>query len=48
MVAMAVLFALGWFVTEVFGIDVANQFTVFGARRDVSFRDSLGANADGR
>ena len=37
MVAMPVLFALGWFVTEAAGIDVANQFTVFGASGSVVF-----------
>ena len=37
MVSMPVLFALGWIVTESFGIDVANQFTVFGASGCVVF-----------
>lgn len=37
MVAMPVLFALGWVVTESAGIDVANQFTVFGASGAVFF-----------
>jgi hypothetical protein len=37
MVAMAPLFALGWVVTEAAGIDVANQFTVFGASGSVVF-----------
>lgn len=37
MVAMAPLFAIGWFVTEAIGIDVANQFTVFGASGSVVF-----------
>ena len=37
MVAMAPLFALGWVVTEASGIDVANQFTVFGASGSIVF-----------
>jgi hypothetical protein len=37
MVAMPALFALGWVVTEAWGIDVANQFTVFGASGSVVF-----------
>lgn len=37
MVAMPALFALGWVTTESFGIDVANQFTVFGASGSVVF-----------
>ena len=37
MVAMPALFALGWVVTEAAGIDVANQFTVFGASGSVVF-----------
>jgi hypothetical protein len=37
MVAMPALFALGWVVTESAGIDVANQFTVFGASGSVVF-----------
>jgi hypothetical protein len=37
MVAMPALFALGWVVTESIGIDVANQFTVFGASGSVVF-----------
>jgi hypothetical protein len=36
-VAMPALFALGWVVTESIGIDVANQFTVFGASGSVVF-----------
>jgi hypothetical protein len=37
MVAMPAMFALGWVVTEAAGIDVANQFTVFGASGSVVF-----------
>jgi hypothetical protein len=37
MVAMPALFALGWVVTEAWGIDVAKQFTVFGASGSVAF-----------
>jgi hypothetical protein len=37
MVAMPAMFALGWVVTESIGIDVANQFTVFGASGSVVF-----------
>lgn len=37
MVAMPVMYAIGWLVTESFGIDVANQFTVFGASGSVVF-----------
>ena len=37
MIAMGPLFALGWFVTEAAGIDVAKQFTVFGASGSVVF-----------
>jgi hypothetical protein len=37
MIAMPALFALGWVVTEASGIDVANQFTVFGASGSVVF-----------
>jgi hypothetical protein len=37
MLAMPALFALGWFVTEAAGIDVAKQFTVFGASGSVVF-----------
>ncbi len=37
MVGMPALFALGWVVTESAGIDVANQFTVFGASGAVVF-----------
>jgi hypothetical protein len=36
-VAMPALFALGWIVTEAAGIDVAKQFTVFGASGCVVF-----------
>jgi hypothetical protein len=36
-VAMAPLFALGWVVTEAADIDVANQFTVFGASGSIVF-----------
>jgi len=36
-VAMPALFALGWFVTDTAGIDVAKQFTVFGASGCVVF-----------
>jgi hypothetical protein len=35
--AMPALFALGWFVTEAAGIDVAKQFTVFGASGCIAF-----------
>lgn len=31
MLAMPVLFAIGWVVSESIGVDVSNQFTVFGA-----------------
>ena len=37
MAAMPVLFALGWIVSESIGVDVANQFTVFGASGSVVF-----------
>jgi hypothetical protein len=37
MVAMPVMYAIGWLVTESIGIDVANQFTVFGASGSVVF-----------
>jgi hypothetical protein len=37
MVAMPVMYAIGWVVTEASGIDVANQFTVFGASGSVVF-----------
>jgi hypothetical protein len=37
MLAMPALFAIGWVVTESAGIDVANQFTVFGASGSVVF-----------
>jgi hypothetical protein len=37
MVAMPVMYAIGWLVTEAIGIDVANQFTVFGASGSVVF-----------
>jgi hypothetical protein len=37
MLAMPVLFAIAWVVTEAIGIDVANQFTVFGASGSVVF-----------
>jgi hypothetical protein len=37
MVAMPALFALGWVVTESAGIDVDNQFTVFGASGSIVF-----------
>jgi hypothetical protein len=37
MVAMAPLFALAWVVTESAGIDVSNQFTVFGASGCIVF-----------
>jgi hypothetical protein len=37
MIAMGPLFAIGWFVTEAAGIDVAKQFTVFGASGSVVF-----------
>jgi hypothetical protein len=36
-VAMPVMYAIGWLVTESIGIDVANQFTVFGASGSVVF-----------
>ena len=34
---MAPLFAIGWVTTEAAGIDVAKQFTVFGASGSVVF-----------
>ena len=37
MVAMPLMFAIGWVVTESAGIDVANQFTVFGASGSIVF-----------
>lgn len=37
MVAMPVMYAIGWLVTESIGVDVANQFTVFGASGSVVF-----------
>jgi hypothetical protein len=37
MIVMAPLFAIGWVVTEAAGIDVAKQFTVFGASGSVVF-----------
>ena len=37
MIAMPSLFALGWVVTASAGIDVANQFTVFGASGSIVF-----------
>ena len=37
MVAMPVMYAIGWLVTESIGIDVANQFTVFGASGSIVF-----------
>ncbi|HYI45897.1 MAG TPA: hypothetical protein VE174_10625 [Actinomycetota bacterium] len=37
MVAMPALFALGWTVTASAGIDVDNQFTVFGAFGSIAF-----------
>jgi hypothetical protein len=37
MVAMGPLFAIGWVTTEAAGIDVAKQFTVFGASGSVVF-----------
>ena len=37
MLAMPVMFAIGWVVTEFAGIDVANQFTVFGASGSIVF-----------
>ena len=37
MVAMPVMFAIGWIVTASAGIDVDNQFTVFGAFGSVAF-----------
>jgi hypothetical protein len=37
MVAIAALWALGWVVTDAAGIDVAKQFTVFGASGTVVF-----------
>ena len=37
MVAMPALFALGWVVTDAAGIDVAKQFTIFGASGSVVF-----------
>jgi hypothetical protein len=37
MVSMPVMFAIGWLVTGSIGIDVANQFTVFGASGSIVF-----------
>jgi hypothetical protein len=37
MMAMPVLWALGWIVTEAAGINVGKQFTVFGASGSVAF-----------
>jgi hypothetical protein len=37
MLAMPVMFAIGWVVTDFAGIDVANQFTVFGASGSLVF-----------
>jgi uncharacterized membrane protein YoaK (UPF0700 family) len=37
MVAMPAMYAIGWVVTESIGIDVANQFTVFGASGSIVF-----------
>jgi hypothetical protein len=37
MLSMPVMYAIGWVVTEAIGIDVANQFTVFGASGSVIF-----------
>jgi hypothetical protein len=37
MVAMPVLWALGWVVTDAIGIDVAKQFTLFGASGAIAF-----------
>lgn len=37
MLAMPVMFAIGWVVTESAGIDVSNQFTVFGASGSIVF-----------
>lgn len=37
MLAMPAMFAIGWVVTESAGIDVANQFTVFGASGSIVF-----------
>ena len=37
MVAMPVMFAIAWVVTESAGIDVSNQFTVFGASGSIVF-----------
>jgi hypothetical protein len=37
MVAMPAMYAIGWVVTESAGIDVDNQFTVFGASGSVVF-----------
>ena len=37
MIAMPPLFALGWVVSASIGVDVANQFTVFGASGSIVF-----------
>jgi len=37
MLAMPAMFALGWVTSESIGIDVANQFTVFGASGSIVF-----------
>jgi hypothetical protein len=37
MLAMPVMFAIGWVVSESIGVDVSNQFTVFGASGSIVF-----------
>jgi hypothetical protein len=37
MLAMPAMFAIGWVTTESIGIDVANQFTIFGASGSIVF-----------
>ena len=37
MLAMPVMFAIGWVTSESIGVDVSNQFTVFGASGSIVF-----------
>jgi len=37
MLSMPIMFAIGWLVSESIGVDVSNQFTVFGASGSVVF-----------
>jgi hypothetical protein len=43
MVAMPLMWAISWAVTTAIGIDVANQFTVFGASGSIAFGILAGA-----